>query len=845
MRDRGYPFLETVWRSSGDLPTVPRVWPAGHHGRVILEFDEFEIDTNRFELRYRGEPRHLEPQVFDVLRYLVEHRDRVVSKEELLDNVWGDRFVSESALTSRVKAARQAVGDTGRSQRVISTAHGRGYRFVAPVASRRRRSTNIPRVADPFLGRVDDLLRVAAAVAGSRFVTLAGPGGVGKTRLAIEFARDYDHETWFVDLSRVTDSRVVARAFLDTLGASPRSDVADCDRIVETLEPRSALLVVDNCEQVVDAVAEVVGRIERETNDIRILATSRQALNVTGEQVLVVAPLGLPEASASEREQRDSDAVRMFCERAVRAGAAIDDLEAVVSLCRRLDGIPLALELAAARMRAFSATQILEQLDAGWSVSVARRDHGPAHHLSLDNAIDWSFRLLDDGERELLVRLSTFRGPFELAAASAVTECDTVTTADRLAQLVDKSLVQSASSRAGRRFRLLETVRAFTLARIDAESAASARERHCAYFARKVEELGMLVPGPDEDSASAHLAVDFDDVGEAFAFAVAHDDVATAARLAGGPRLSISTDGARWAQLALRAVDLPGIGGLPTHVSLLASAAWGAIVIGDLPRARALAEQGIKIVGNPALHPRLCWISPQATGGSFTEGADGCLAGAAAAAEADDHAAESFLLGTASIYRLAAGAEWVAAEHARRALDLARQIGSRSLKTRAAGALAYALQDIDAPAAARAAEDVLAIANPGDFHLSMPHRVLAILAWRAGDHDAAAEHASQAANLIRNQGDQYVQATSIRQLAVIVGSIDHPLAAELLGIAESLVSDARVSARDAAAGTRLRTVLLESLGTDGFAEHVDRGRRCDAPAMYATVDRALRRMRNG
>ena len=110
--------------------------------------------------------------------------------------------------------------------------------------------------------------------------------------------------------------------------------------------------------------------------------------------------------------------MRMFCERAERAGASIDDLDAVVELCRRLDGIPLALELAAARMRAFSAAQILEQLDAGWSVSVPRRDHGPAHHLSLDDAIDWSFRLLDDGERDLLVLLSIFRGPFELAAAT-------------------------------------------------------------------------------------------------------------------------------------------------------------------------------------------------------------------------------------------------------------------------------------------------------------------------------------------------------------------------------------------------------------------------------------------
>src|SRR5262249_30661042 len=148
-------------------------------------------------------------------------------------------------------------------------------------------------------------------------------------------------------------------------------------------------------------------------------------------------------------EQLRSDAVRMFIERAERGGATVDDVATVAALCRRLDGIPLAIELAAARMRAFSAAQILEQLDAGWPVAVTQRHHGPAHHLSLDDAIDWSYRLLDDGERDLLLSLSVFRGAFELTAATAVSGCDALTTADRLAQLVDQSLVYSATGRAG------------------------------------------------------------------------------------------------------------------------------------------------------------------------------------------------------------------------------------------------------------------------------------------------------------------------------------------------------------------------------------------------------------
>jgi predicted ATPase/pimeloyl-ACP methyl ester carboxylesterase len=716
---------------------------------------------------------------------------------------------------------------------------------LVPALAHSPRATNLPHPSDPFIGRGDDLARVANGVARSRLVTLAGPGGVGKTRAAIEFARSSPLESWFVDLSRVTDANAVAAAFLDTLSVSPRTGVTDCDRLTESLESRAVLLVVDNCEHLLDPTGEIVSRLIQGTREVRVLATSRQALGVTGEQVLVVAPLGLPSETASVDEQRDADAVRMFIERAELADAAVDDLDSVVTLCRRLDGIPLALELAAARMRAFSAAQILEQLDAGWSISVPRRDQAPAHHLSLDNAIDWSYRLLDEGERELLLVLGTFRGPFDLPAATAVADSDPLRTSDRLAQLVDKSLLSSAASAAGRRFRLLETVRTFTTVRIDPGDALAARDRHAGYFARRVDKLGAVVPGPDEDDASSRLMVELDDIHAAYAHAAERGDVDTAARLALGPRLALSTDAARWAHLALRAVELPDITAHAEYVSLLASAAWGAVLIADLPRARALANEGLELVGDPAQHPRLCWIWPQATGGSFVEGADTCVAGASVAAEKGDHAAESFLLGTAAIYRLAAGDEQRAIDEARSALTLAHEVGSRSLRARAAGALSYALQDVDADGARRAAEEVLEVATPGDFHLNMPHRVLAILAWRDGDYETAAEHATRATSLIRDQGDRYVQAASVRQLAALMGPVDPPLAAELLGVADGLVPEVRVIARDEIADTRLRVHLAEILGAGEMEAVVGHAQRYDTHVANATIDRALGVIRGG
>ena len=207
-----------------------------------------------------------------------------------------------------------------------------------------------------------------------------------------------------------------------------------------------------------------------------------------------------------------------------------------------------------------------------------------------------------------------------------------------------------------------------------------------------------------------------------------------------------------------------------------------------------------------------------------------------------DRAAESFLFGTAAIYRLAAGDDVNAIDAARRALVLAHDIGSRSLRARAAGALSYVLQDVDPSGARVAAREVLDVATPGDFHLNMPHRVLAILAWRDGDGPTAAEHATHAAFLIRDQGDRYVQAASIRQLAAIIGAVDLPLAAELLGIADGLVPEVRVIARDEVADQQLRANLVEVLGADDMEALIERGRRLDTRAVYATVDRALRQM---
>ena len=654
------------------------------------------------------------------------------------------------------------------------------------------RTGNLPQPADPFVGRDDDLARLDGARRPLAARHPRGPGRRGEDAAGRRVRTEAAIGTAGSSTSAGSPTgEAVAAAFLDTLGVSPRTGVADGDRIVETLDVRSMLLVVDNCEHVLGATAQIVDRIARAAPDVRVLATSRQALGVDGEQVLVVAPLGLPRGGGDPRgAARGGRGPHVH--RSGRAGRGDHrrprQRRGPVPPARRHPARPRAGRLARPGVLAGADPRAARRRLVG--VGGAARTARPERQVSLADAIDWSFRLLGDDERSLLLSLSTFRGAFDVAAASAVAGTDVMTTADRLLQLVDQSLVQSVPGRAGRRFRLLETVRSFTARRLDATLAAAARDRHAAYFAARVDELGERVPGPDEDDALGQLGVEFDDVQAAFDHAAAAGDVDTAARLANGPRLSLSIEGARWAHLAGRACSLPGHRGAPACGSpswpaRRGARCWWPTSAGPESSAAAGTDAG----GRP--RPATCACAgsrPQATGSSFTEGADTCLTGAAHAQEVGDAAGASFLLGTSAIYRLAAGDELAAIESARRALALAREIGSRSLRARSAGALAYALQDVDAAAARRAAEEVLDIADPGDFHLTLPHRVLAVLAWRDDDPDTAAEHATRAAYLIRDQGDRYVQAAGVRQLAVMVGpGRPHDLAAALLGVADALL----------------------------------------------------------
>ena len=305
----------------------------------MIRFADCELNLDRIVLRRGGEEIRVEPQVFDVLAYLVKHRGTVVRKEELLDAIWGDRFVSESALTTRIKAVRQAVGDDGSQQLIIRTVHGKGYEFVATVQEIEEGRTEVAlspvatgasigvRV-QPLIGREVLLEQLAEMIVDHRLVTLIGPGGVGKTSLAMELARtvggQFEDGVHVVELVGVVDQDATAAALATAIDVNLRKSSSIDDAIIDLLRPRHTLLVLDNCEHLIEPVAELVARILREAPTIAIVATSREPLAVAGERLWTVDPLatGPMDLFASDvalGELAEIPAVALFVARAKAA----------------------------------------------------------------------------------------------------------------------------------------------------------------------------------------------------------------------------------------------------------------------------------------------------------------------------------------------------------------------------------------------------------------------------------------------------------------------------------------------------------------------------------------------
>jgi len=427
-------------------------------------------------------------------------------------------------------------------------------RPAPPESGGARRLGNLPAQLTSFVGRDEELERVGRLLVQTRLITLTGPGGAGKTRLSLEAgARAMDNApdgVWFVPLAPVRDAADVAQAVLTTIGAHEVAWPADAveaarlaameplDRLSEVLGARGLVLILDNCEHVLDAVAALAAQVLADAPGVRILATSREPLGLTGETLCPVPSLTLPSADADAAKAARSPAVRLFADRAgaVRPGFGIDaaTAEPVVRICRALDGIPLAIELAAARVRALTPAQVADRLDDRFALlSVGSRGSLPRHQ-TLRAIVDWSWDLLDDTERMVLRRLAVFSGGATPDAAEQVCSLDgqpaPAAVVDVIASLVDKSLVTAAGERHVR-YGLLETVRAYAAERLaEAGEAGPAADAHAGYFLDLAERAEPQLRTRDQLAWLDRLSADHDNLSAALRHVIAVGDSVAALR---------------------------------------------------------------------------------------------------------------------------------------------------------------------------------------------------------------------------------------------------------------------------------------------------------------------------
>jgi predicted ATPase/DNA-binding winged helix-turn-helix (wHTH) protein len=470
-----------------------------------------------------GKPLRLGSRALDLLIALVENGKDLISKEDLLKRVWPDTFIEEANLRVHVAALRKLLGEEGSGDQYIGTVAGRGYCFVAPVvriddpagdtvsASVASPARHLPASITRVIGRSNAIDLVSGQLARRRFVTIVGPGGIGKTTLALAVANHltdaYPDQTCFVELASLADTQLIPGALASVLGVATLGD-EPVRALTAHLEKKSMLIVLDNCEHMLDAVAVLAESLLRGAPGIHLLATSRQPLRGQGEYLHHITALTVPSAdnTPSVPEALGFSAVELFAE---RAAASLDSFElnggnvaTVINICRRLDGIPLAIELAAARVDLFGLEGLASRLNDCFALLTKGRRTALPRHQTLRATLDWSFELLSDTEKAVLARLAIFVGEFTMDAAidlgSGPTTSAPTDLVDTITGLMEKSLVATDLSGNVVHYRLLNTTRIYALEKLGSSGEADAMARHhAAYFcslARQAETEWETLP---------------------------------------------------------------------------------------------------------------------------------------------------------------------------------------------------------------------------------------------------------------------------------------------------------------------------------------------------------------
>src|SRR5258707_11216217 len=440
-----------------------------------------------------------------------------------MDHVWWDVTVEEGNLRVHVAVIRKALGDGQFGNRYIANIKARGYSFVGTVVplagstesrnDKFRHQGRLPLRPLMMIGRETVVSEVGDKLRDERFVTLLGPGGIGKTTIALAVGRaaveEFGGNVYFVDLESLTDSRHVAGAVATSLGLALKSKDPGLE-LVDLVRSRKLLIILDSCEHVIDAVASLAEQLYQQTEEIHVLTTSRELLKVEGEHCCRVLPLDFPPDGSKQTANAvlRYPAVQLFVRRvAARAGSVVltdEEAPLVAEMCRKLDGLPLAIELAAGQVAALGLKNTAARLVS--QVELLRLSHPTAvpRHRSLKAALDWSYNLLSDGERIVFRRIAPFVGHFTLEGARHVAGelgADTGEIFDAIAGLVEKSLIATRINETQTQYRLLDTTRAYALEKLEEHAEFDVvLRRHGEYVAGYLESqrVALLAIGPDK-----------------------------------------------------------------------------------------------------------------------------------------------------------------------------------------------------------------------------------------------------------------------------------------------------------------------------------------------------------
>jgi non-specific serine/threonine protein kinase len=477
---------------------------------LVYESGGWALDLARRELCTRGVPVPLGNRALQIFAVLVQSAGKLVTKDELMARVWPGAIVEENKLQVHISAIRKALGT---DRETLKTSFGRGYSLVGDWTIRKENwaanpfavdpsregvrplLTNLPVAGFELIGRNAAVRQLQQLLYACRAITLTGPGGIGKTALALEVARSlapaFHGDVRLVDMVSLSDPALVPSMVAGILGLKLGSD--ECpESVAHAIGGQRLLLVLDNCEHVIDAAARMAETVMHLCPATSIVATSREVLRIEGEHVYRVPPLDVP---SHEHDDLDfvltHSAVQLFIARAraldLEFSPHRESLRTIAAICRRLDGIPLAIEFAAARAAMLGPELVLSRLDERFELLIGGRRTALPRHQTLRATLDWSYELLPEPERRLLRRLAIFAAGFTLEAANAVmSDKDHGACAflEQIANLVAKSLVTVEGSAPTRRWRLLDTIRAYALEKLAESGEAEQAARRCTEYCR-------------------------------------------------------------------------------------------------------------------------------------------------------------------------------------------------------------------------------------------------------------------------------------------------------------------------------------------------------------------------